>query len=170
MTDQKDSTAKRPLTVLAGPYGHPFHSIIVTVVIGAWLASAVFDIIGLGAEDAAPYAVGSRLLITIGLAASVPAIVFGILDYVRIPDHTQASRTASVHMAINFVVCGAYAVQLLFRFTTQGIPIGMFVLSCASLALLSVSGWLGGKLSYRYGVRVAADADQAHAFQSKRVS
>jgi len=30
---------KRPRTVLAGPYGHPFHPILVTVPIGAWIAS-----------------------------------------------------------------------------------------------------------------------------------
>ena len=28
--------AKQPVTVLAGPYGHPFHPILVTVPIGAW--------------------------------------------------------------------------------------------------------------------------------------
>ena len=31
------SRAKRPVTVLAGPYGHPFHPILVTVPIGAWV-------------------------------------------------------------------------------------------------------------------------------------
>ncbi len=36
--------AKRPVTVLAGPYGHPFHPILVTVPIGAWVASLVFDV------------------------------------------------------------------------------------------------------------------------------
>jgi hypothetical protein len=29
--------AKRPVTVLAGPYGHPFHPILVTVPIGEYL-------------------------------------------------------------------------------------------------------------------------------------
>jgi hypothetical protein len=37
--------AKQPRTVLAGPYGHPFHPILVTVPIGAWVASVVFDIV-----------------------------------------------------------------------------------------------------------------------------
>jgi uncharacterized membrane protein len=39
------SDAKRPVSaVLTGPYGHPFHPILVTVPIGAWVASLVFDI------------------------------------------------------------------------------------------------------------------------------
>jgi len=36
--------AKHPVTVLAGPYGHPFRPIPVTVPIGARTASLVFDI------------------------------------------------------------------------------------------------------------------------------
>lgn len=37
--------AKEPVSaVLAGPYGHPFHPILVTIPIGAWVSSLVFDI------------------------------------------------------------------------------------------------------------------------------
>ncbi|QHC22703.1 hypothetical protein GR130_15955 [Streptomyces sp. GS7] len=36
--------AKRPVSApLTGPYGHPFRPILVTVPIGAWVASPVFD-------------------------------------------------------------------------------------------------------------------------------
>ncbi len=165
MTDDDISPAKRPLTILAGPYGHPFHPIAVTIPIGAWVASLIFDILGLVASDPAPYAICSRVLIVIGLLGSIAAIFFGVLDYLRIPDRTQASSTATFHMALNLTVCGAYAVQLLFRSTTDEIPVGTFVVSILSLALLSISGWLGGKLSYRYGVRVASETEQAKAFR-----
>jgi uncharacterized membrane protein len=33
-----------------------------------------------------------------------------------------------------------------------------------ALAALAVSGWLGGKLAYRYGVRVADEATQARGY------
>jgi hypothetical protein len=60
--------AKEPVTVLAGPYGHPFHPIMVTVPIGAWVASFVFDIGSrLVSGDAAALATGSRWLIAIGV-------------------------------------------------------------------------------------------------------
>ncbi|WAL75593.1 hypothetical protein OU787_31125 [Kitasatospora sp. YST-16] len=43
--------AKQPVSAaLTGPYGHPFHPILVTVPIGAWAGSLVLDI--------APHAVG----------------------------------------------------------------------------------------------------------------
>jgi uncharacterized membrane protein len=40
-----------------------------------------------------------------------------------------------------------------------------FVLSIVGLALLSVSGWLGGRMAYHYGIRVADEQTQAQAFR-----
>jgi uncharacterized membrane protein len=37
--------AKRPVSaLLAGPYGHPLHPVLVNVPIGAWVAASVFDV------------------------------------------------------------------------------------------------------------------------------
>ncbi|WP_202878223.1 DUF2231 domain-containing protein [Kribbella jejuensis] len=38
------------------------------------------------------------------------------------------------------------------------------MLSLIALAILGVSGWLGGKLAYRYGVRVADEQTQREGF------
>ena len=35
---------KQPVSALAGPYGHPLHPMLVTVPIGAWACSVVFDV------------------------------------------------------------------------------------------------------------------------------
>ncbi|GAB3908409.1 hypothetical protein GCM10027612_82730 [Microbispora bryophytorum subsp. camponoti] len=45
------------------------------------------------------------------------------------------------------------------------VPLGPLLLSAISLALLVVSGYLGGKLAYRYGVRVADEVTQADGFR-----
>jgi uncharacterized membrane protein len=63
--------AKRPLTALAGPYGHPFHPALVTVPIGAWVASLVFDLVSREADDPEIFATGSAWLIGVGLAGAV---------------------------------------------------------------------------------------------------
>ncbi|MDF2580452.1 MULTISPECIES: DUF2231 domain-containing protein [unclassified Microbacterium] len=168
MTDLDTRPDKRPANPLAGPYGHPFHPIAVTIPIGAWIASFVFDIIGLIVADPTPYAVGSRVLIGIGLVGSLVAIVLGIFDYLRIPDRTRSSSTATIHMGLNFVVCGAYLFQLFLRTSTDDIPIAGVIFSAVSLLTLSASGWLGGKLAYRYGVRVAHESKQAEGFVTRR--
>ncbi|MGI5157194.1 hypothetical protein [Microbispora sp. CA-102843] len=41
---------------------------------------------------------------------------------------------------------------------------GMLALNAASLAVLAVSGYLGGKLAYHYGVRVADEVTQSDGF------
>jgi uncharacterized membrane protein len=41
---------------------------------------------------------------------------------------------------------------------------GLFVLSGIALALLAISGWLGGMLAYRFGVRVADEQAQLDGY------
>jgi hypothetical protein len=44
------------------------------------------------------------------------------------------------------------------------VPPAQLTLSAVSLAVLTVSGYLGGKLAYRYGVRVADERTQADGY------
>lgn len=159
--------AKRPRSIIAGPYGHPFHPILVTVPIGSWVASIVFDIIALTAEDPTPYVVAARILILIGIVGAVLAAIWGFLDYLQLAAGTPARRTATTHMILNLGVTVLFVVNVLVRLAQdddEASVIG-FVLSLVGLAALGLSGWLGGKLAYRYGVRVADERTQAEGFR-----
>ncbi|KQX08402.1 hypothetical protein ASC59_03495 [Leifsonia sp. Root1293] len=160
--------AKRPRTPLAGPYGHPFHPILVTIPIGTWIASLVFDLIGLGAEDPAPFVLGAQVLIAIGVIGALLAAVLGFLDYLVIPAGTRAKRTALIHMALNLGAVVLFAVNYWVRAASDHDETNVvgLVLTVVGLAAVGVSGWLGGKLAYSYGVRVAAEDDkQAEGFR-----
>lgn len=165
MRDDDAPPAKTPATPLAGPYGHPFHPIAVILPIGVWVASLVFDILARSTAEPAAYAICSRTLIAIGLVGSVPAVILGIMDYLRIPGGTRASSAATFHMALNFVVCGVFAVQFLYRVKDDTVPLFLAIVTAVCLVLLGVSGWLGGKLVYRWGVRVATERTQAEGFR-----
>lgn len=160
--------AKRPRTALAGPYGHPFHPVLVTVPIGAWVASAVFDIIALAnADKAAVFAEGAYWLIGIGIVGAVLAAVFGLLDLTTIARGTKAFRTGLTHMTLNLTVVVLYAISFAVR-ASQGYEDAStlgFILSLIALALLGASGWLGGMLAYHFGVRVAAEDTQSEGFR-----
>jgi uncharacterized membrane protein len=161
--------AKRPVTALAGPYGHPFHPILVTVPIGSWVASLVFDIASRFTAQPAFLTEGSRWLIAIGVVGAVLAAAVGFLDLFAIPTGTRAFRTGLVHMSLNLAVVAGYVGNFLWRQATEGVGAdawGPLVLSVVCLAVLAVSGSLGGKLAYRYGVRVADEAVQAEGFRS----
>jgi uncharacterized membrane protein len=166
-----DSTlhqAKRPVTALAGPYGHPFHPILVTVPIGAWVASLVFDVASRYTAQPASFTDGSRWLIAIGVVGAVLAAAVGFLDLFAIPAGTKARRTGLVHMGLNLAVVAGYAGNFLWRQAIDAggaVATGPLVLSVVCLAGLAVSGSLGGTLAYHYGVRVADESTQADGYR-----
>lgn len=169
MMSEQLHQAKQPVSaVLAGPYGHPFHPIMVTVPIGAWVSSLVFDIASHLVGDPSVLTAGSVWLIAIGVIGAVLAAMLGLLDLFAIPTGTRAFRTGLIHMSLNLVVTAAYAVNFGWRHAGYGqsgaVAGGPLTLSVVSLCLLGVSGFLGGKLAYRYGVRVAEETVQAEGF------
>lgn len=158
--------AKHPRTVLAGPYGHPFHPILITVPVGAWIASIVFDVLAIFADDPSGLLLGAQVLIAIGVVGAVVAAIFGFLDYSVIPSGTPAKRTALVHMLLNLVAMLIFAIDWFVRSGAghDDVPVAGVMLSIAGLALIGASGYLGGKLIYTYGVRVAGDEKQVEGF------
>ncbi|WP_037853499.1 DUF2231 domain-containing protein [Streptomyces sp. NRRL S-340] len=169
MSGDSQLQAKRPVSaLLAGPYGHPFHPVLVTVPIGAWVTSLVFDIASHVVHRPGFLTQGSEWLIAVGVAGALLAALAGFLDLFAIPAGTRAFRTALVHMTLNLLVTVAYAVNFLWRQSgyTGGASVGWgrLALSAVSLAVLGVSGFLGGRLAYRYGVRVADERTQAEGY------
>jgi uncharacterized membrane protein len=164
-----DLPAKDPLSVAAGPYGHPFHPILVTVPIGAWITSFVLDIGSRTADVPGALARGAFWAIGVGIVGALVAALFGLLDLFDIPRGTRAFRTGLLHMAINLAVVGAFVASFIWR-ASRGVAIetsvAQLVLSGAALVFLGLSGYLGGMLAYRYGVRVAAETDQAEGYVS----
>ena len=162
--------AKRPVSAaLAGPYGHPFHPILVTVPIGAWVCALVFDIASHVVDRPGFLSQGAEWLIAIGALGALAAAMVGFLDLFAIPTGTPSFRTGLLHMSLNLTVTAAYVGNFFWRHAGYGHPgpvaIGPLVLSALSLVALAVSGYLGGKLAYRYGVRVAQETTQAEGYQ-----
>jgi uncharacterized membrane protein len=167
--------AKHPVNrMLAGPYGHPFHPLLVTVPIGAWVCGLVFDVASHVVDRPAFLTQGAEWLIAIGVLGALAAASVGFLDLLAIPPHTGAFRTALIHMSLNLAITAAYVVNFFWRHGSytdgRAVAGGPLTLSVIALALLGVSGYLGGKLSYRYGVRVADERTQAEGFRSAGIT
>ena len=169
--------AKYPLTRIAGPYGHPFHPIAVIIPIGAWVSSVVFDLIAITQSSPAPFVMGARILILIGLIVAVVAAVLGFLDWLTIPRGTPARATGTTHMILNLIAMGIFLASLLLRgdifsgsgsgsgSSSEGVSTLAVILSIGGLAILSISGWLGGKLAHTFGVRVADEQTQREGLE-----
>ncbi|MEW1836002.1 DUF2231 domain-containing protein [Microbacterium sp. NPDC079995] len=158
--------AKRPRSPLAGPYGHPFHATAVTIPIGAWTAALVFDLISFFVDDPEPFVIGARVLLIIGIAGAAAASVLGFLDFLTLERGTDARRTALAHVGFNLAALVLFVVSAVLRFgTPDDINVAAFVIALVAFAGIGVSGWLGGELAYRHGVRVADESTQIDAFR-----
>lgn len=74
-------------------------------------------------------------------------------------------------MSLNLAVTAAYVVNFVWRRGEPGsVGPGMIALSAVSLAALAVSGFLGGKLAFRFGVRVAVESVQADGYVTRKSS
>jgi uncharacterized membrane protein len=167
MTTPDLQRAKRPRTALAGPYGHPFHPVLVTVPIGAWTASVLFDLAArVSDSNEGALSQGAYWLIGIGIVGAALAALFGLHDLSLIARSTPAYATGLTHMGLNVVALALFVVDFLIRRSDgPAEPNGTaLVLSLIALAVVGASGWLGGKLSYHYGVRVADEATQSEGF------
>jgi uncharacterized membrane protein len=158
--------AKHPRSALAGPYGHPFHPVLITIPIGAWVSSFVFDVVAALGDKPQIFAEGANWLIAIGILGALAAAVFGLMDLSQIPRGTKAFRAGLLHMALNLIVVGLYAVNFAVRHAhgSEDVSVVALVLSIVALGLLGASGWLGGMLAYHYGVRVADENTQAEGY------
>jgi uncharacterized membrane protein len=161
--------AKRPVSaLLAGPYGHPYHPMLVTIPIGSWFASLGFDVASHLVTRPGFLAEGSQWLIGIGVLGAVVAGLVGFLDLVAIPPGTAAFRTACTHMCLNMLLTSGYAADFAWRIHAHAYqaPVNpvLVAISAVFIGMLCVSGYLGGKLTYRYGVRVASERTQAEGY------
>jgi uncharacterized membrane protein len=166
-TNSAQYRAKRPRTALAGPYGHPFHAILVTVPIGAWAASIIFDVVSFFTRDYRPFTLGALWLVGIGIVGAILAAAVGLMDLQTLASGTKARRIALTHMTLNSIVILLFIASFLIRLFAgwEDVSLVGFIVSVIAFLLIGVSGYLGGELAYHYGVRVADEKTQADGFQ-----
>jgi uncharacterized membrane protein len=99
----------------------------------------------------------SGTLLAIGIVAALPAMVAGLIDLCKIDESSPAMRIANWHMYFVVMAWLLYATSLFMRVEGGGFirPGGAAIgLSLLGFLLLTVAGWLGGKLVYGCGVGV----------------
>ena len=87
------------------------------------------------------------------------------------PRGTAAFATGRIHAVLNSTALVIFLCNFIWRYRTQDgwetAPVGSLVLSIIGLAVVGASGFLGGKLAYHYGVRVADESVQAEGFRTR---
>ena len=144
------------------PWAHPTHAMFTHFPTALYPTAVVFGLIshvrGRGhAADAA------TLLIGLGILATVPAAVTGMLDRSGMAAGSTKRRVATKHMlyqvAALVLAIVAFALFLIERDGPAPL-LGLVVLG-AGVALVVAGNWLGGVLVYRLAMRVGGSREPA---------
>ena len=137
--------------------GHPIHPMLVHFPIGLFFLSLLLDIASFVFPNVPNLVLASFYAISLGLIAALVAAVPGFADYTDIRRDHPAKRIATAHMILNLFLVTLYVINLAVRFSAdvdlKVHPLA-FLLSLVGVALLSISGYLGGRLVYDDGIAV----------------
>jgi uncharacterized membrane protein len=136
---------------------HPIHPMLVAVPIGLWLFSLVCDLVPVFGGESPNWEIVAWYSMVGGVVGALVAAVPGFIDMLSLPWGLR--RVALAHMTINLTVVALYVVNAWLR--RDGVSDALVWLSVVSIALLAVSGWLGGKLVYVHGVAVEEPPEPA---------
>ena len=131
---------------------HPIHPMLVPIPIGLWIFSFVADLFYVGGSTNTAWPTVAFYCMGGGIVGALAAALPGLVDLLSLPPGPRA--TAIKHMSINLTVVVLYVINFWMRYENPASPGKLVWLSLIALGLLVISGWLGGKMVYEYGVAV----------------
>ncbi|HEY0378970.1 MAG TPA: DUF2231 domain-containing protein [Pyrinomonadaceae bacterium] len=138
--------------------GAPMHPIFVHFTIALTASSLIFDALGFFTARASLTAAGGWTLVGSALM-TLMTISTGLTSSTRAPvEEGEARSFLRAHMALGLIFYGLLVAITLWRLSLWQAGAGISWLYLAALAVVSlvmtVQGYLGGELVYRYGVEV----------------
>lgn len=140
---------------------HPLHPLLVPLPIGFLVGALVADIAFAASADAFWMRAAFWLLIG-GVITGLLAGLAGIIELLGVP-RARAMTSAWIHGLGNVVALVLALVNVILRWNDPVAPAGAtgLVLSLVVVAILVVTGWIGGELSYRHGVGVSENVGRS---------
>ncbi len=142
--------------------GAPMHPIFVHFTIALTASSLAFDALGFFLGVASLTATGRWTLVSAAVM-TIMTISSGLTSSTRAPvEEGEARSFLRAHMALGLIFYGVLLAITLWRISLWQQGLGVSWLYLAAMAVVSLvmtmQGYLGGELVYRYGVEV----EQAH--------
>src|SRR5512145_2213459 len=124
--------------------GHPLHSVLTDVTLGAWMMGLMFDLLSLltlGRWKGSRHAADT--LTAFGTLTAIPTALAGITDYSAIKQN--AARHGALHGLLNTVILGLYVLSV--RARRGGYWFSGALYSAGAMGLGLVSAWIGANWS-----------------------
>jgi nitrite reductase/ring-hydroxylating ferredoxin subunit/uncharacterized membrane protein len=133
---------------------HPLHPLLTDVPVGAWLLTALLDILWLIAPSANVWAArGAQVTVLIGVLAGLAAAATGAADWSD--TYGGERRTGLYHGALNSLATLIYIISALLRFgSSAGDTAFAAILGFIGFAVLVVGAYLGGTMVFEHGTQV----------------
>ncbi|MFD1322152.1 Rieske (2Fe-2S) protein [Micromonospora sonneratiae] len=134
--------------------GHPLHPALVQLPIGAWVSTAILDLIP-GQRRAA------TVLVAVGTASALPAAIAGANDWASLS--REQRRVGLVHAMANAIGTTLYAGSVAARLSGRhgaGRMLGFL-----GLAAASGGAYLGGHLAYKQAAGVNQGVQELHLIE-----
>ncbi len=131
---------------------HPIHPMLVAFPIGLLVFSLICDLIQLIGWGGAVWADVAFYTMAGGIVGALLAAVPGMIDLLSL---SGRPKTIGIwHMRINLLVVVIFATDFWLRTTGVAMSNTPILLSVIGVALLGISGWLGGQMVYVHAVAV----------------
>ena len=125
--------------------GHPLHPVLTDLPIGFWTSSAALDAAGMQR--------GADITLKLGTLSALATAVTGYAQWHDLQNLETPRRLGTLHAMLNITATALHSTSWLLR--NKGERGTGVALSTTGLAIASVSGLLGGDLSYKLGIGVS---------------
>ena len=135
--------------------GHPIHPMLIPFPIALWATSFAVDVLFYLLRLPVLLTM-AKFMLAAGCLAAVAAAIFGIIDWLGIKNG-EVKKVANWHARLNVIALIVFAISLFLRMGNYSHLVGRrltipFLLSLVGVILITISGWLGGELVFKYGV------------------
>jgi len=134
---------------------HPVHPILVHFPIAFWSFATFGDLLSLKYGERLLEITGTCLVL--GTLMALVAMGGGLFDLLKIKSDSPAMKVLNLHIVFVVITWSLYAASLFLRIEEKTLmQAGTLevVLSVAGFLSLGITGFLGGRLVYEYGVGV----------------
>jgi len=135
--------------------GHPIHPMLIPFPLALWATSFAVDVLFYFLRHPTLLII-AKFMIAAGCLGAIAAAIPGIIDWLTIKNG-DVKRVANWHARLNVAALVVFAISFFLRMGRYSELVGRrltlpFLLSIVGVILISISGWLGGGLIFRYGI------------------
>lgn len=137
--------------------GHPIHSMLIHFPSALFPTALVFDLLAVYFHD--NLLAGTAFYMwAAGLVGGCGALIFGAIDYYRIPATHKAWGQASLHALLNIVWLCLFTVIVALRIKQypnfQAVTLSILITTIIGVLGLIFSNYLGGELVFKHKIGI----------------